>query len=109
MYDLKKPHYEAFDFEKATYIWDDCKDTLNYKKHGVFFKTAVKAFKDPEKLIRFDQEHSKEEKRYNILGKAGKVLFIVFVFRNYNTIRLISARIATRAERDRYNYGEDEL
>ena len=102
--------YERFelDFQKAVFEWDNNKEAANFKKHGIHFKTAVKVFLDPHKLIRYDDEHMEEE-RYNILGKVGRVLFVVCAFRNENVVRLISARIASVPEKERYEYGEDEL
>ncbi len=75
--------------------------------NGIHFKTAVKVFLDPNKLIREDREHP-WELRYDILGKVGKVLFVVCSFREGNTIRIISARLATKIEKERYEHGEDE-
>ncbi|MEE3472250.1 MAG: BrnT family toxin [Butyrivibrio hungatei] len=102
--------YEYFDFdiEHASFEWDDEKDRINFKKHGIHFSTAAKVFLDPYKMIREDAEHIEEE-RYNILGKVGKVLFIVCAFKEANTVRMISARLATISERRRYEYGEDEF
>ena len=71
------------------------------------FKTAVKVFLDPNKLIREDEEHP-EELRYDILGKIGKVLFVVCAFKEENVVRMISARIATPMEKERYEHGEDD-
>ena len=67
----------------------------------------MKVFPDPNKLIREDEEHS-EELRYDILGKVGKILFVVCAFRDRNVIRMISARLATAPEKERYEYGEDD-
>ena len=74
--------YEYFDFdiEHASFEWDEEKDLLNFRKHGIHFATAVKVFLDPNKLIREDEEHTEEE-RYNILGKVGRVLFVVCVLK----------------------------
>lgn len=101
--------YEYFDFdlEDASFEWDEAKEELNFKKHGIHFKTAAKVFLDPNKLIREDTEHLGEN-RYNILGKVGKILFIVCVFKEENVVRLISARLATIPEKERYEYGENE-
>ena len=101
--------YEFFEFdvENASFEWDEAKDKQNFKKHGIHFKTAAKIFLDPYKLIRKDEEHPEEE-RYNILGKVGKVLFVVCVFKEENIVRLISARIAAVPEKERYDRGEDE-
>ena len=59
-------------------------------------------------LIRKDEEHM-QEPRYDILGKVGKVLFVVCAFKEENTIRMISARLATKDEKARYEHGEDEF
>ena len=99
--------YFDFDLEKAVFEWDDEKDHLNFIKHGIHFKTAARVFLDPDKLIREDEGHSGET-RYDIMGKAGKVLFVVCTLREHNSIRLISARLATAQEKARYEYGEDD-
>ncbi len=49
----------------------------------------------------FDFEHSVDEDRYIAIGKVGDVLFVVFTERK-ETIRLISARLATNAEKELY-------
>jgi len=51
--------YDHFDIEpeNINFEWDEEKDRINFKKHGIHFKTAIKVFKDPEKLIREDEEH----------------------------------------------------
>ena len=101
--------FEYFDIDltKASFEWDEEKDRINFMKHGIHFRTAVKVFLDPNKLIREDEEHS-EELRYDILGRVGKILFVVCAFRDQNAIRMISARLATAPEKERYEYGEDD-
>ena len=96
------------DLENAVFEWDDEKDQINFAKHGIHFKTAVKVFLDPKILICKDAEHSKEL-RYDILGHAGKILFVVCTIRRQNVIRLISARLATSYEKKRYEYDEDDF
>lgn len=98
---------DEFDFSNANFIWDEQKEKINFQKHGIHFKTAMRVFLDPNRLVRFDAEHTQEE-RYDVLGRAGKVLFVVCTIREENTIRLISARLATKAEKVRYEDGEDE-
>ncbi len=97
----------SFDLSQASFEWDERKDQINFAKHGIHFKTAVKVFLDPNKLIREDEEHL-EELRYDVLGMVGKVLFVVCAFREENVVRLISARIATAEEKARYEYGEND-
>ena len=95
--------YESFelDLDQASFAWDEEKERINFIKHGIHFKTAARVFLDPNKLIRENIEHP-EELRYDILGKVGKVLFVVCAFREQNSVRLISARIATGPEKARY-------
>ena len=101
--------YEYFDIdlENAEFEWDEEKDAGNFAKHGIHFKTAIKVFKDENKLIRYDEEHTQEE-RYDVLGCVGKVLFVVCAFKESNTIRMISARKANANEKRRYYDGADE-
>ena len=100
--------YENFDFalEEVSFEWSEEKDRINFAKHGIHFKTAAKVFYDPNKLIREDEEHPEEE-RYDILGRVGKVLFVVCTFKKKNVVRLISARLANPQEKARYEHGED--
>ncbi len=67
----------------------------------VSFETAAYVFDDPYYIEMYDFEHSADEDRYIAIGKVGDVLFVVFTERK-ETIRLISARLATNAERELY-------
>ena len=102
--------YELFDIDLSniSFEWDNEKDRINFKKHGIHFKTAAKVFLDPNKLIREDEEHP-EELRYDILGRVGKILFVVCAFKDKDVIRLISARLAVGPEKERYEHGEDDF
>ena len=63
-------------------------------------------FADPPSLTIADPLHSEEEERYVILGEStlGRLLAVVFAERE-GTVRLISARKATPAERKAYENG----
>lgn len=99
--------YEHFDFDysNAVFEWDAEKATSNFAKHGIRFETASKVFADENKLIRYDEEHPWED-RYDILGKVGKILFVVCTFKKGNVVHIISARRATEPEKARYMNGE---
>ena len=99
--------YEYFDIDEESIVfeWDYDKDAANFRKHGIRFRTAAKVFYDPDKLIREDIEHP-SELRFDVIGKIGRILFVVCTIREENIIRLISARIATAAEKERYENGE---
>ena len=81
--------------------WDEEKNIINKEKHKISFETAAYVFDDPYYIEMFDFEHSVDEDRYIEIGKVGGVLFVVFTERK-ETIRLISARLATNAEKEFY-------
>ncbi|MCI8977113.1 BrnT family toxin [bacterium 1xD8-48] len=85
--------------------WDEDKSRLNLKKHGIDFETAILVFNDMERIEIYDLEHSIKEDRYNTIGMVNDVLFVVYTERK-DSIRLISARLATKAERSIY-YDKD--
>ena len=85
--------------------WDENKNTINKQKHKISFETAAHVFDDPNYIEMYDFEHSVNEERFIAIGKVGDILFVVFTERSKN-IRLISARLATAAERGLY-YDQD--
>src|SRR5687768_3198320 len=81
--------------------WDPEKAAANYRKHGVGFDEAVSAFSDEHGLILDDPADSEAEDRFVLLALSGslRLLVVVHCFRDAaHTIRLISARKATRRE-----------
>ncbi len=93
------------------FAWDDSKNRLNKKKHGVSFEEAKTVFYD-ENAIQFpDPDHSQDEDRFLMLGMSHRlrVLMVCHCFRgNDSVIRIISARKATKNENERYEEGENE-
>ena len=85
--------------------WDEEKNTINKRIHKLSFETAAHVFDDPYYIEMYDFEHSIDEDRYIAIGMVGEILFVVFTERK-ETIRLISARLATSAERSLY-YDQD--
>ena len=83
------------------YEWDSAKEAANIKKHGIDFDTAILVFEDDSRIEWYDEEHSDTEDRYNTIGMVHDVLFVVYTERKTKT-RIISARLATNAERRRY-------
>ncbi len=81
--------------------WDEDKSILNKQKHKISFETAAHVFDDPNYIEIYDFEHSIDEDRYIAIGKVGDILFVVFTEKR-DTIRLISARLATSVERELY-------
>ena len=90
------------------FSWDARKALSNLKKHGVSFEEAATVFSDPEALDWEDPEHSEFEWRSRRLGAsiAGRVLVVAYTPRRLKDgkeiIRIISARQATRKERQAY-------
>lgn len=85
--------------------WDDAKAQANRAKHGVTFADAITAFDDPWALRAPDPKHSTSaERRTWLIGEADVgVLVMVFTIRQPgDRYRLISARRASRRERERY-------
>jgi uncharacterized protein len=81
------------------------KARANQKKHGVPFEEAVTAFADPLGIIVDDDV---DPERAILIGRSAKarILFTVFVERDETVTRVISARLASRPERRRYEEGE---
>lgn len=82
--------------------WDENKNTINKKKHGISFELAATVFGDDNRLEIYDDEHSIDEERYKVIGYIGKYLCVAFTERREFT-RLISARKATPRERRMYD------
>lgn len=90
--------------------WDDRKNKINKRKHGISFETAAHVFEDINRIEYFDEAHSADEDRFIVIGLVRKVLFVVYTDRGDAT-RIISARKATEAETEVYydNYTQDDL
>ena len=77
--------------EMTRFEWDDDKDRLNQRKHGVSFALAQFAFADPDRVIAQDTSHSAEEKRLYCIGKVKNgILTVRFTYRN-QVIRIFGA------------------
>lgn len=92
----------TYTFQDITFEWDSLKADENLHKHGVSFATACEVFFDPF-VRRLDDEVVEAELRETILGMAvdWRLFYVVYVMLD-DTIRLISARPTTKAERKHY-------
>jgi uncharacterized DUF497 family protein len=83
--------------------WDESKAAANLKKHGVSFDEAETVFDNVLAIIFDDEAHSEGERREIMIGHSrnNRLLLISFTERS-NVIRIISARLATRREREDY-------
>lgn len=86
----------------VSYEWDEAKARANFAKHGVRFADAVSALED-ESALTIKDAFSTAEDRWITLGvdALGRLLVIVYTWRG-ESVRLISARTATRRERLQY-------
>ncbi|MBO6179341.1 MAG: BrnT family toxin [Selenomonadaceae bacterium] len=82
--------------------WDPNKDRINKKKHNISFELAKRVFADENRVVLPDIEHSNIEDRYITIGMANELLFVVYTIRHGDTIRIISARLATMEEKGFY-------
>jgi uncharacterized protein len=92
--------------EQLGFEWDAEKARTNEKKHGVRFEEARTVFFDILALTIVDPRHF-DEQRFVTIGQAegGRTLVVATSERGDN-IRIISARLATAAERKFYEEGE---
>jgi uncharacterized DUF497 family protein len=81
--------------------WDDEKNRMNLKRHHLSFYEARYVFNDPRRLTIPDISHGGEE-RWITIGLVENLIFVVYTERGERK-RLISARIATKAEEEIYN------
>jgi uncharacterized DUF497 family protein len=83
--------------------WDDLKADANLRKHDVSFEEAIGVFLDPLELTVPDADHSDDEDRWRSTGLGFSLrLLVVSYTQRGDTIRIVSARHATRQERKRY-------
>ena len=89
----------------TAFSWDGRKARANLHKHGVSFEEAATAFSDGNARLIHDPGHSLDEDRFVLLGFSSKLRILV-VCHSYRaddaTIRIISARRASRHERKQY-------
>ena len=84
------------------WIWDERKAEANYRKHRVRFETATQVFDDVHCITGPDPHP--DDDRWQTIGMVGeRTLFVVHtVIEDDGTARMVSARLATRSERRRY-------
>jgi len=86
--------------------WDPQKAKLNLKKHGVAFEEAATALSDPMAVTGADPDHSDCEERHFTFGVSTRNrLLVVSHAEKEEAIRLISARKASKGERELYEEG----
>jgi len=86
--------------------WDPKKAKSNLRKHRVSFEEAATALSDPMTATGLDPDHSITDERYVTFGvsERGRLLVVAHTDEE-ETIRIISARIASKGERELYEEG----
>lgn len=88
--------------------WDKKKNAANQKKHGISFEEATEVFEDPLHISVMDRRFDYFDERWITLGATKKGTVIVLGHLYYfsesdeETIRIITARKATKKERENY-------
>ncbi len=90
-------------YKGIIFEWDSHKEDINFRKHGISFETACEAFLDPL-LITLEDEVIDNELREKIIGMTTnwRFLYVVYLWKVDDVLRIISARHATKKERMRY-------
>jgi uncharacterized DUF497 family protein len=82
--------------------WDEGKNRINIRKHGIDFTDAIDVFNHPV-LTALDSREDYGEERWVALGwMRATMAVVVYVERSGPVIRIISARRATKHEAKRY-------
>jgi uncharacterized DUF497 family protein len=83
--------------------WDFEKARTNLRKHGVSFEEAASVFGDWRHITRPDPQHSTDEDRFVTIGMSTRDrLLVVIDTDRQDRIRIISARLANRLEKETY-------
>lgn len=88
------------------FAWDENKNSINRRKHGVSFEAAARVFEDP-RAVSYVERVIEGQKRWHTIGLAGgiTVLLVVHTVEEENgeeKIHIISARKADRSRRALY-------
>ena len=92
--------------ESKTFTWSNKKNQDNIRKHGLSFQEAVSVFLDPYLIIRHDEAHSTMvETRWKGIGVLSNDLLLAIIFseEKESVVRLISAREASKKEKEDYS------
>jgi len=89
--------------------WDETKNAINVRKHGVSFETAVVIFDDPQQVLIPDRVVDGEQ-RWQTIGSGDGVVLLLVVHTleeedEEEVVRVISARKVERRERRLYEDG----
>ncbi|MDY6324383.1 MAG: BrnT family toxin [Catonella sp.] len=91
-----------------SFEWDDNKNKINIKKHGISFEEARTVFFDDYAILFDDPEHSDTEDRFLliVMSDTANICIVCHCYRESDAVvRIISARKATKKEADVYVRG----
>ena len=93
----------TFEVHGMAFVADEEKARTNLVNHGVSFERAAEVFFDP--FVRIEDASRNDEERSVAIGYdvSTRLLYVVHIEIEDEAIRLISARRATTAERERYD------
>ena len=91
-----------YTLQDVSFEWDSNKATTNLRRHKVKFELACEAFFDPF-VCYLDEQIVGSELRERLVGLTTTwlLLLVVYVMRG-DVIRIVSARMVTKAEREIY-------
>ena len=82
--------------------WDNQKARDNLRRHGIAFEVAAGVFLDANRIEGVDDREDYGEERFFTIGAIDlRIIYVAYTMRG-GRIRLISARKATKRERERY-------
>ena len=91
-----------YELAGLAFAWDEVKERENLTKHGVSFHEAAQVFLDPL-LALVEAQDIDGEDRLVAIGESFKPRLLLVVHTERGTVtRIISARVATRYEREAY-------
>jgi len=82
------------------YEWNDNKNRQNQSKHGIDFSGAIPVFLDKDRIEGDDSRHDYKENRYWTVGMVFNILLTVIYTPRNGRYRIISARRASKNERE---------
>jgi uncharacterized DUF497 family protein len=96
--------------DRVEVTWDPAKNDTNIEKHGISFGEAAELFRSGVDYLEiFDVAHSIDEDRFLAIGPIARgLVLVVHTEQDEDTIRIISARWATKAERELFLAHMDE-
>lgn len=85
--------------------WDETKNRANRRRHGLSFQEASELFDGSQDFLEiFDATHSWYEDRFKAIGPIARgVILVVYVEADEDVHRIISAREATRREKEMFH------